>query len=55
MKNCIICNIELTKTQVKYCSNSCKSKAHYNKHVKDNTNTTYSNIIDRLEKKNLLI
>lgn len=42
MKKCIICNTELTKTQVKYCSNSCKAKAHYNKHVKDNSNTTYS-------------
>jgi hypothetical protein len=42
MKTCIICQIELTKTQIKYCSNNCKQKAHYNKHVKSNTNTTYS-------------
>lgn len=42
MKKCIICSNELTKTKVKYCSNSCKAKGHYNKHVKDNNNTTYS-------------
>ena len=41
MKNCIICNNELLKTQVKYCSNKCKQKAHYIKH-KTNTNSTYS-------------
>ena len=42
MKNCIICENELTKTQVKYCSAKCKQKAHYNKHVKNNPNTSYS-------------
>lgn len=42
MKNCIICNKELSKTQLKYCSTSCKSKAHYNKNVKDNPNTSFS-------------
>lgn len=41
MKNCIICQNELTKTQIKYCSNNCKQKAHYQKH-KINTNSTYS-------------
>lgn len=42
MKQCIICSKELTQTQVKYCSNTCKQKAHYNKHCKNNPNTTYS-------------
>jgi len=42
MKKCTICSKELTKTQVKYCSNACKQKAHYNKHFKNNPNTTYS-------------
>ena len=41
MNNCIICNNELSKTQIKYCSNKCKQKAHYIKH-KINTNSTYS-------------
>lgn len=41
MKQCIICSSELRHPQVKYCSNKCKSKGHYNKHKK-NTNTTYS-------------
>lgn len=41
MKNCIICNSELSKTQRLYCSNSCKSKGHYNDKVK-NRNTTYT-------------
>lgn len=42
MKKCTICNNELSQTQVKYCSNNCKQKAHYNKHVKDNSSSTYS-------------
>lgn len=42
MKTCIICNKELVHCQVKYCSTSCKQKAHYNKHIKDNPNTSYS-------------
>ncbi len=42
MKNCIICNNELSQTQVKYCSANCRQKAHYNKHVKNNPNTSYS-------------
>lgn len=41
MKICIICNNSLTQTQVKYCCNNCKQKAHYIKH-KVNTNSTYS-------------
>lgn len=41
MKKCIICDKELTQTQVKYCSPSCKQKGHYKKN-KTNTNTTYS-------------
>lgn len=42
MKNCVICDNKLSQTQVKYCSSSCKQKAHYNKHVKNNPNTSYS-------------
>ncbi len=42
MKNCIICNKELHGNQLKYCSNNCKQKGHYNKHVKTNPNSTYS-------------
>ena len=41
MKNCIICQNELSKTQVKYCSNKCKQKGHYQKY-KTNANSTYS-------------
>lgn len=42
MKNCTICNEELSKTQLKYCSNKCKAKAHYKRHKVANSNTTYS-------------
>lgn len=42
MKNCIICQSELKTPKIKYCSNNCKQKAHYYKHVKNNPNTTYS-------------
>lgn len=42
MKNCIICNKELHGNQNKFCSNNCKQKAHYNKHFKNNPNSTYS-------------
>lgn len=42
MKNCIICNLELPKQKVKYCSIKCKMKAHYHRHKKSNPNTTYS-------------
>lgn len=42
MKNCIICQKPLSITQVKYCSVKCKHKAHYDKHVKNNPNTSYS-------------
>jgi hypothetical protein len=41
----------LTQTQVKYCSNACKQKAHYNRHVKDNPNTTYSQFKRGYERK----
>jgi len=41
IQKCIICNFNLTITQVKYCSPKCKSKAHYNKHFK-NSNTSWS-------------
>jgi len=50
MKNCIICQNKLTTTQVKYCSNNCKQKAHYNKH-KTNTNSTYSQYKRGVERK----
>ena len=42
MKTCIICQNELSQTQIKYCSNNCKQKGHYHKHFKSNPNTTYS-------------
>ena len=42
MKNCIICNKELHGNQSKFCSNNCKQKAHYDKHFKNNSNSTYS-------------
>ena len=42
MKNCIICNEELSKTQLKYCSNKCKAKSHYKRNKIDNPNTTYA-------------
>lgn len=41
MKNCIICQKELVKQQVKFCSQNCKQKAHYSD-KKPNTNSTYS-------------
>lgn len=41
MKNCTICNKELVRQQVKFCSQNCKQKAHYKKN-KFNNNTTYS-------------
>lgn len=41
MKQCTICKENLSKTQIKYCSNKCKQKGHYLKH-KTNTNSTYS-------------
>lgn len=55
MKKCIICENELTKTQVKYCSTNCKQKAHYNKNVKDNPNTSYSQLKRADERKLLFI
>ena len=42
MKSCIICENELSKTQIKYCSNNCKAKAHYRRFKTDNPNSTYS-------------
>lgn len=38
---CKICKTELTKTQRMYCSTKCKSKGHYDDHVR-NRNTTFS-------------
>lgn len=42
MKTCIICNTDIQPPKRKYCSNNCKQKAHYNKHCKNNPNTSYS-------------
>jgi len=55
MKECIICNNKLSQTQVKYCSNNCKQKAHYNKHFKNNPNTSYSQFKRADIRKKLLI
>ena len=32
MKKCIVCNLELTGKQTKFCSNKCKHKTQNNKH-----------------------
>lgn len=55
MKQCIICEKELTVTQVKYCCPNCKQKAHYNKHVKNNPNTSYSQYKRADERKKMFI
>lgn len=55
MKQCIICNNQLSQTQVKYCSPNCRQKAHYNKHVKNNPNTSYSQFKRADVRKKLLI
>lgn len=55
MKICIICNTKLSGNQAKFCSPACKSKGHYNKHVKNNPNTSYSQFKRADERKRLLI
>ena len=40
--NCQICQKEIQKPKIKYCSTLCKQKAHYNRHKQSNPNTTYS-------------
>ena len=41
LKNCEICDTPISGQKVKYCSNKCKQKAHWNK-VKNQSNTYHS-------------
>lgn len=50
MKECIICSTPLYGQQLKYCSNACKQKDHYNK-VKYQPNTYHSQTIRGLKRK----
>lgn len=55
MKNCEVCGNVLDGSKVKYCSNKCKSKAHYDRTKNSNENTTYRQTIRGLKRKLKLI
>lgn len=50
MKNCIICNQELSGQKKMYCSNNCKQKHHYDR-VKKQTNTYHSQTMRSYKRK----
>ena len=50
-KKCIICNNNLTTTQVKFCSNNCKQKSHYTRLKEANPNSTYTQLKKGQERK----
>lgn len=55
MEYCIICNSEIQSPKLKYCSNKCKQRSHYNRHHKNNPNTSYSQYKRGDERKRQLI
>jgi hypothetical protein len=54
MKNCVICNNELSGQKKMYCSNNCKQKHHYDR-IKEQTNTYHSQTIRSYKRKLHLI
>ena len=54
MKNCVVCDTQVSGQKNKYCSNKCKQKAHYDR-VKDQTNTYHSQTLRALSRKIELI
>ena len=54
MKNCVVCNLELSGQKKMYCSNNCKQKHHYDR-VKEQTNTYHSQTIRSYKRKLYLI
>ena len=54
MKNCVVCNEELSGQKKMYCSNNCKQKHHYDR-VKEQTNTYHSQTIRSYKRKLYLI
>jgi len=54
MKNCVVCNNELSGQKKMYCSNNCKQKHHYDR-VKEQTNTYHSQTIRSYKRKLHLI
>ena len=54
MKNCVICNNEISGQKKMYCSNKCKQKYHYDR-VKEQTNTYHSQTIRSYKRKLYLI
>ena len=50
MKNCVVCNEELSGQKKMYCSNNCKQKHHYDR-VKQQTNTYHSQTIRSYKRK----
>lgn len=50
MKNCVVCNLELSGQKKMYCSNNCKQKHHYDR-VKEQTNTYHSQTIRSYKRK----
>ncbi len=54
MKNCVVCNNDLSGQKKMYCSNNCKQKHHYDR-VKQQTNTYHSQTIRSYKRKLSLI
>lgn len=54
LKNCEICGTPISGKKVKYCSNKCKQKAHWDK-VKEQSNTYHSQTKRALKRKVYLI
>lgn len=50
MKNCVVCNEEISGQKKMYCSNNCKQKHHYDR-VKEQTNTYHSQTIRSYKRK----
>ena len=53
-RGCTVCGNELSGQQVKYCSNKCKQKAHYDRR-RANPNSYYSQTIRALRRKLKLV
>lgn len=54
MKNCVVCNEELSGQKKMYCANKCKQKHHYER-IKYQTNTYHSQTIRSYKRKLYLI
>jgi hypothetical protein len=50
MKKCEICDVQISGQKIKYCSNKCKQKAHYDS-VKNQPNTYHSQTLRALRRK----